>query len=235
MSKAIWVIAHGSSKAEWIKMLDQQIAKINSSLPIMLSFLEKVEGRLITDGIAQLKLLGITDVLVIPLFVSSGSTHIQEIKTILLTYKDIFKFTFANTMDDHDLVVKHITEQASILSKDPDNEQLLLIGHGSDEPEFIQKWNNVLNKLEVKLRNNTKYQRVHTATFLPYTIEEMFELTKMEDLTTLVIPLFLSNGIFTDRRIPRAIEGYKAKYSGESYINADWIHTWIEAQIISFQ
>lgn len=54
-------------------------AAARANVPVVSSFLEIVEDRLIQDGIDQLAAEGVTDVYVLPLFVSSGSTHVDDI------------------------------------------------------------------------------------------------------------------------------------------------------------
>jgi len=83
----VLVISHGSPDLDWVAFVDEAVAgtvvELQGNIPIVSSFLEIVEGRLIQDGIDQLEAWGVTDIIVIPLFVSSGSTHIDEISYAL--------------------------------------------------------------------------------------------------------------------------------------------------------
>lgn len=231
--KVVWIIAHGSTRQDWIEIVDKEIAKVDSQLTIVASFLENVEGRLITDGIKILKKLKATDVLVIPFFVSSGSTHILQIKEYLSRYDDDFNFIFTSCIDDHPYVVDHIINQALELSIEPSKEAILIIGHGSDQPEFHEKWESILTNLVNMLRKQTSYSEIRYATYYPKTIRT--QLRKFdEELTVIVIPLFLSKGIFTNKRIPKNIKDSPVKYSGQAYISADWIPKWLESQIKSY-
>lgn len=248
MKKAVWIIGHGSSKKEWVEQVDQEIARVNTDLPIIISFLEKVEGRLIINGIEKLKEIGAWDVLVIPLFVSSASTHIAEIKSILSTYEDNFKFSYSSCMDDHDFVIEHIVQEANILTKSAKNNEdytLLLIGHGSDEPQYQEMWQqilkNIVHKLDRAIGSELKLKHIEFATFLPYTIENKLkdiERNKWTGHTLIVIPLFLSTGVFTNKKIPKILSNYSTKYHSVAYLNPSirpWIHQWIKFQIAAFQ
>ena len=256
MKKAVWIIGHGSSKQEWVDQVDKEVAKVNSEFPIILSFLEKVEGRLLIDGIQQLNEIGAEDVLVIPLFVSSASTHINEIKNILSSYERVtdfkieqkLKFSYAPCMDDHDLVIKHIVQEATNLVKEKpaiNDTILLLIAHGSDEPEYQEKWQQILkkivNKLEVAIGAASIFKKIEVATFLPYTIENKLkdiERNQRNGHTLVVIPLFLSTGVFTNKKMPKILSNYPVKYKSIAYLNPSskpWIHQWIKFQISAFQ
>ena len=261
MKKAVWIIGHGSSKQEWVDQVDNEVARISTDLPIILSFLEKVEGRLIADGMEQLKKIGAEDVLVIPLFVSSASTHIAEIQDILFSYQDI-KYSYTPCMDDHDLVIEYIIREAnnlvklanqSGLSKDNslteeqrNNEYtLFLIAHGSDEAEYQEKWQQILksivHKIELVIDPKSNFKQIEFGTFLPYTIENKLkdiERTQRTGHTLIVIPLFLSTGIFTNKKIPQILSNYLAKYRNIAYLNPSsnpWVHQWIKCQIDAFQ
>ncbi|MBW7474844.1 cobalamin biosynthesis protein CbiX [Paenibacillus oenotherae] len=99
MKPGVLVISHGSREAQWVRLVDEAVAEVAeaigqwpvgrddhdsaaltmTSVPVVSSFLEIVEGRLIQDGIDRLAAEGVTDVYVLPLFVSSGSTHVDDI------------------------------------------------------------------------------------------------------------------------------------------------------------
>ena len=82
----VLVISHGSRDEGWVQLVEDAVnaVRMPANVPMYASYLELVEGRLIQDGIDQLsKGQGVTDIIVVPLFVSSGSTHIDEISYAL--------------------------------------------------------------------------------------------------------------------------------------------------------
>jgi sirohydrochlorin ferrochelatase len=90
MKPGLLVISHGSREAGWVALVDDSVeaarVQLESSLPIEAAFLELVEGRLIQDGIDRLEEAGVTHLFALPLFVSSGSTHVDEIGWALGAY-----------------------------------------------------------------------------------------------------------------------------------------------------
>lgn len=91
MKPGILVISHGSRETEWVRLVDDTVAAVaasrtcadrgpgGSAVPVVSAFLELVEGRLIQDGIDTLTAGGVEELYVLPLFVSSGSTHADDI------------------------------------------------------------------------------------------------------------------------------------------------------------
>lgn len=81
MKPGLLVISHGSRDGSWVTLVDEAIAKAAwpEGVPIASSFLECVPNRTIQDGIDALEAQGVDHIGVIPLFVSAGSTHVDEI------------------------------------------------------------------------------------------------------------------------------------------------------------
>ncbi|REE90604.1 sirohydrochlorin ferrochelatase [Paenibacillus taihuensis] len=79
----VLVVSHGSREADWVRLVDDAVAAcsalMGSEVPVVSAFLELVEGRLIQDGVNALEAEDVTDLYVLPLFVSSGSTHVDDI------------------------------------------------------------------------------------------------------------------------------------------------------------
>lgn len=77
----VLTVSHGSPNTEWVQLVDDAVAGVllPAGIPVSCCFLEVVEDRLIVDGIRELETQGVTDILVLPLFISSGSSHVEEI------------------------------------------------------------------------------------------------------------------------------------------------------------
>ncbi|WP_327198085.1 sirohydrochlorin chelatase, partial [Paenibacillus thiaminolyticus] len=75
------MISHGSPDGSWVTLVDEAMAQAAwpEGVPIASSFLDCVPGRTIQDGIDELEAQGVDAIGVIPLFISGGSTHVDEI------------------------------------------------------------------------------------------------------------------------------------------------------------
>lgn len=81
MRPGLLVISHGSPDGSWVTLVDEAMAQAAwpEGVPIASSFLDCVPGRTIQDGIDELEAQGVDAIGVIPLFISGGSTHVDEI------------------------------------------------------------------------------------------------------------------------------------------------------------
>ncbi|GGG78578.1 sirohydrochlorin chelatase [Paenibacillus radicis (ex Gao et al. 2016)] len=251
MKPGILVISHGSREAEWVKLVDEAVAAAVSmpsltGVPVYSSFLEIVEGRLIQDGIDALEAQGVTELFVLPLFVSSGSTHVDEIgqafgqPPISELEGDLgtFRVMQANIhigqpIDEDEEIVELLLSNIWPLSASADRETLLLIGHGSKEPVFHERWQQGLNRLAERLRELGGFAHAATAMLLPdQAAERMRELQqKRPDEAVIVVPLFLSKGYFTNTVIPKRLSGLDYRYNGEAMLPHPAVARWIERRI----
>jgi sirohydrochlorin ferrochelatase/formylmethanofuran dehydrogenase subunit E len=79
----ILVIAHGSPGEDWCSPVRDAVSDVDLPYPVELGFLEFVPNETINDAVEKLDDAGITKIIAVPLFVSSHSSHIQEIEYVL--------------------------------------------------------------------------------------------------------------------------------------------------------
>lgn len=242
LAGGIWVISHGSSNPKWVQQVREAVAKVNVDLPVVLSFLELVEGQLIEEGIREFEQMGIQDVLAIPLFVSSGSSHIEEIEYLLglknqlpfaseeQPYAHNLDIRLSSPMDDHPLILEIIRDRALALSKNPQREQLVLAAHGCDLPHLKPQVDAILNRTCAYLQQEIPFFRVTYGTLHPDNLRQVVEQSAAQypELPVLVLPLFLSEGYFTRKAIPSVLEGLTYTYRGEAYLPHPNISLWLE-------
>ncbi|GJM73397.1 hypothetical protein HMSSN036_56130 [Paenibacillus macerans] len=101
--------------------------------------------------------------IVIPLFVSSGSTHIDEIayalgvkdtpekETDLERFRVSGRVIFGDPIDDDPLVAEMVWDKVKGLSESPDCEVLLLVGHGSIHEAFLKRWERGISSLAARV------------------------------------------------------------------------------------
>ncbi len=248
-SYGVLVISHGSRSKEWVGQVDDAVGGLHLPwpLPVECGFLELVEGRGIQDGIDRLEAQGVTDMIVVPLFISSGSTHIDEIgyalgvretallPTALKRFRIRAAVRFCRPMDDDPEVAEMICEKLRPISDRPSREAVLLIGHGSKEDGFCRKWQQGLERLAAKVRELGGYDDVCPATLLPDQVRERMAQWRewKPERDVLVAPLFLSEGYFTKRVIPARLEGFSYRYTGASLLPSPLVAQWMEKRIMA--
>jgi sirohydrochlorin ferrochelatase len=239
----VLVIAHGSSKKDWVQLVDEAVNQVDIDLPVVSCFLEMVEYRSIPDGIRQLEGQGVNEIIAVPLFVSSGSTHIEEISYSLglnlhpklENEEEPFKINavvrVCNAMDDHPLISKILIERAKEMSIDPKQEIVLLVGHGSELEGFKEVWEKGMASLAVKIHQEVGFAAVSYATMQPDNLHYRLRTLSRKN-RVLVLPMFLSEGYFTRKMIPSRMEGLNYVYTGKTYLPHPYISQWIEGVVL---
>lgn len=241
--RGVLVIAHGSSDRDWVQLVDEAVSQVVFvDAPIVTSFLELAPDRSIADGIETLRRLGVTELTAVPLFVSSASNHIDEIRHLLgmkrqthlpMEEKPLrvgMAVRLCPAMDDHPLIVDILAERAQALSTNAAQEALVLVGHGSKATGSYQRWKRGMVSLARQLQARLGFA------------ESTFAMTAHENLRkqlwrlatryrVVVVPLFLSEGYFTRVKIPTQIEGTSVAYTGQAFLPSPLVARWIEAVV----
>ncbi|MDZ7542681.1 hypothetical protein GNF83_16095, partial [Clostridium perfringens] len=154
MKTGLLVISHGSRDLTWVTLVDEAIAKAQwpEGLPVASSFLECVPGRSSQEGIDELDAQGVEQLAVIPLFVSSGSTHVDEIAWALgvteepLAATELTRFRvraavlYGRPLDEHEAVLAMIADRLAKLAVGEGSVRALLVAHGSPHEPFQTRW-----------------------------------------------------------------------------------------------
>ncbi|WP_411343822.1 sirohydrochlorin chelatase [Paenibacillus sp. WLX1005] len=245
MSKpGILIISHGSPESEWMHWIDEAVAATSfpADLPVYSSYLDNVPGRLIQDGINELEHQGVTDLLVIPLFVSSGSTHIDEIgyalgikeapekETDLEPFAITANVHFGYPVDDDEDIAHMIWDKIKHLSEDPAREVVLVVGHGSIHPGFLHRWVKGISSLSRRIGHVSGTAYADYALLNPDSLTLKTRKWSNRGYRVLVAPLFLSRGYFLNTVIPRRLEGLSYQYAGEALLPHPRLSHWMERQ-----
>ncbi|OAB44644.1 sirohydrochlorin chelatase [Paenibacillus antarcticus] len=242
----VLIISHGSREPIWVALVDEAVNQLplQDTIPVAVSFLEIVEGRLIQDGIHLLEEQGVTDIIVIPLFVSSGSTHVDEIAyalgvkekadcdTDLEPFHIQANIHYGKPMDDDDDVAQMVWDKVRSLCVDVDQKVILLVGHGSIYEGFRERWEKGISSLALKVQAISGVIAVDFALLNPNSVQERTEYWQREyGYQVIVAPLFLSEGYFTRKIIPERLKGLSYHYSGQALLPHPLISQWIGRQV----
>jgi sirohydrochlorin ferrochelatase len=246
----VLVISHGSRDPRWVRLVDEAVADVRApeGVPVNVSFLEIVEGRLIQDGIDELESQGVTDLVTVPLFVSAGSTHVSEIafalgvlpepevESDLEPFRVNAKVHYLAPIDDDPDIAQVVYDNIRELSTDPAREILLLIGHGSNRKGFHKRWRNGLDRLAARVQALGGFAGAVGAMLRPNQVACKLEVLrrKMPDCRVIAAPFFLSEGYFTNTVIPARLEGFDCLYNGRTLLPDPLVTRWMERRIADF-
>ncbi|MBB6676290.1 cobalamin biosynthesis protein CbiX [Cohnella lubricantis] len=252
MKPGILVISHGSREERWVSRVDDTIRGVREALagiPVEGAYLELVEGRLIQDGIDRLEQMGVTHLLAVPLFVSSGSVHVDEIGWALGAYDEPrrptdlkrlrvgMQLTYGRPIADDPEIAEALLDKAArdMSAAERARTGLLLIGHGSEEPWFYDEWKRGLLGLARRMAELGGYAAADAALLRPdeaaarvRALHERGAAARVERVQA--VPVFISEGYFTSAVIPKRLAGLGCEYTPGSLIPHPKVGEWIVRQ-----
>ena len=293
----ILVIAHGSPGEDWCAPVRDAVAEVDLPYPVELGFLEFVPNETINDAVERLDDAGITKIIAVPLFVSSHSSHIQEIEYVLglremlptmsehvvvegvemersvvvmgdgyaishvpvetgadgvvramghpgeeeelIPVETDAEIVLTSAMDDHWLVAGIVSDRTADLSKNLEDETLVLVAHGTGEEDNFAVWVNSTESLANQARLKLTYWSDPAigiggtqAAFIHHneTLHPEFTLRPIVENAAdpVVVPLMVSEGYFTGKKIPGLLENLTYTYDGKALTSHPNVAEWIE-------
>jgi sirohydrochlorin ferrochelatase len=226
----ILVVAHGSDE-NWNQRVRESVTQVEVPYPVELGFLD-VETENIAMAVQALEQKGVKRIVAVPIFVCSASSHMEEIKYMLglpsslndeaAQKKGLERIEKTATveltpaLDDHLLVAEIINERLKNLSQNPEKEIVVLVAHGTSDPENLAVWKEKMASLGDKLQQIQGFKQVCCGFVGAGTpkIRTVVEEVKNSnpDCTVIVMPVMLSAGVYTDSKIPTSLEGITYLY-----------------------
>ena len=253
----ILVIAHGSPKESWCKPIRELVENVTLSCPIELGFLEFVEELegycFIPEAVEKLDAIGVTKIIAVPLFISSSSGHIAEIEYVLglrdmwpgeedplLQVDTEAEIVLTGAVDDHWTIAQILVDRVTELCKNPGNETVIIIAHGTPNETYFDGWINSLESLaeQVKLMlrhskgldiETVRYSFIHVdETLYPDLMVRAVVENVSATSDPIVVPLMISGGFFTETYIPGLLENLTYAYDGKALTPHSNVGKWIE-------
>ncbi|CAD7776419.1 CbiX [Candidatus Methanoperedenaceae archaeon GB50] len=283
----ILVIAHGSPSDDWCVPVRGAVDEVDLPYPVELGFLEFVPNETINDAVERLDDANVTKIIALPLFISSHSSHIEEIEYVLglrdeppmISERVIIdgmeidrsiikkgedyvirrvplgaeggeeeplvpvttdaEIVLTDAMDDHWLVAGIVADRTADLCANSGRETLVLVAHGTREEDNFAGWVKSTSSLVDQARLKLKYWRDPAVrlggteiAFIHHneTLHPEFTLRPIVENATdpVVVPLMVSEGYFTRRKIPSLLENLSYAYDGRALTPHPNVADWIE-------
>lgn len=238
----------------WNASVLEVVKPLTDKYPLEVAF-GMADPDTIKEAVHKLEEKGVSEVIVVPLFISSHSPIIDNSRYILgiqeklpetTTVKSLpriesrIKFRMSGALDDSMLVAEILLERAMELSTNPSNETVILAGHGPNDEKENRLWLADMEKLAYYVREKGNFKKVQVATWrsdAPEEIKEraIHELRTMVEMSdkdgkVIVIPHLLATG-GVETEIVAALKGLPYVFNGKTLLPHSNITRWVETQV----
>lgn len=223
----VLVIAHGATTASWNLAVEQAVDQADLPYPVEVGFLEFTTPD-IQDAVNKLEDQGVKKIIAVPLFVASHSSHMEEIKYMLglrdtpppeaeeLTQVETeAEIVLTRALDDDPLVAGILGDRVESMCQNPEQEIVVLAGHGDSAEEYLVKLRQTFASLASQIEIvGFKAVVYGFAAMGEPTIRDVVSQAVTEG-NVLVQPVMIAEGYWTSTKIPQLLEGLNYKYPEE--------------------
>ncbi len=158
------VVAHGVARGNWNQDVESRLTQLRLPWPVEVAFLSSKDGNTLQSAFDRLQTAGVRRAVVVPLLVSSHSSHIDEIRYYVgagpkpdehmesAPVKTTISVRMTNAIDYHPLLAAEFCKRARTWSKNGESETVILVGHGPNEDDNNQKWLANFNRYAADLK-----------------------------------------------------------------------------------
>lgn len=119
----------------------------------------------VSRALSELRQAGATSVVAIPLFVSSADPILQRVKASLPAYEHGDRIDWAQAMSESYLIGQVIVDRAADLSRDPEHEQVIIVGFGATDAASEQAMQADLKTLSEYLARYRRFRESRTVVY----------------------------------------------------------------------
>lgn len=262
----VLVLAHGGSSTKlikneentydklplWNKMVIDAVKPLEKKFNIEIAF-GMADPETIQAATDRLEKNGAKKIVAVPLFISSYSSIIENTAFILglrkrtktsqkelKSIKSNVEFVMTSAIDSHPLMAKILLDRASELSKNPNDETVIIIGHDPNDPGQNEKWLKEMMILASFVKEKVGFKDVKVTTLRDDAPKEtrekatmiLREMVMMASLkgNAIVIPHLIARGGI-ESGIPERLKGLDYIYNGKTLLPHENITKWIDLSI----
>ena len=271
-AQGVLLLAHGG-RDDWNREVLELASQVDSTLPIEVAFGMANKGT-IRDAVERLAERNVTEIVAVPLFISSHSSVMRATEYLLGSRDEAppqleafarmgarraaaapggdpgFDWTtpieaavpisVATALDGHALVAEILLSRALDLSRQPDEEVVVVVAHGPTSDEDNDLWLGNMNTLVERIRPRTRFSRIECLTVRddasdPVREQATAELRAVvegaveEGKSVLIVPLLLSYGGI-EVGIRRRLEGLPYSMASQALLPDERLSEWVLMQ-----
>ena len=269
-TRGILLLAHGGN-ASWNGEVEQLVAELDDAMPVEVAF-GMASKRTIETAVSRLTERDVTEIVAVPLFISSHSSIIHATRYLLGARVEappeleIFArmdhagspghsaghdptfdpttpvatsvpITVTASLDSHPLVAEILVARANAISRNPEDEVIVIVAHGPTADEENALWLQDMGVLAAEMRRETGFSRIEYLTVrddAPEPIRNqatadlraLVEGVHTEGKNVLIVPLLLSYGGI-EEGIRRRLEGLSYRMSPQALLPDERLAQWV--------
>ena len=249
----VLLLAHGGNN-QWNAAVHKAVRQANLDVPTEVAFgmgMHEHEVRQLKQSLDRLERKGLSRIVVIPLLISSHSEVYRQYEYLLGLraqpewpqagdpLKPEVPIVMGRGLDASPVVSEILLDRAKALSRQPDNETVVLIGHGPVAEQDNAVWLATMEQIAGYLREQGGFRQVLSQTIrddAPKAVRDEAIRRIRETVQTqgtegrvLVVPLLLAQGGI-ERKIPQFLNGLSYIYKGETLLPHPLLAGWIKEQ-----
>ena len=250
----VLVVAHGSTAA-WNANVEAAVTIMRQRTPSQAAYLMGAKNRTPQEAYDDLVATGVQRVVIVPLLVSSYSSHYEQVRFIgglrddypgsdwmnltpLHGPADVVGVTPA--LDAHPILADILSDRARALSRDPSTERLVIVAHGPNGDADADRWMGVIRDLGVQIRSRVPFREIDVRLLrddAPTPVKDQ-ALAEFRDSVAsraasgrvVVVPLLLGPGRVVDQ-IPNVLTGLEYLWDGRPVLPDSRIADWVMSQV----
>ena len=254
----VLLVNHGSHSAIWRDMLLDMESKVKDKIlenskisKVSTAFMEYTEPSIATK-MKEFDAEGFDEVIVVPIFLTVSSHYSHDIPVILgisadpkakdymigkekiEVYKANAKVSIAPPLDYSTILKKNIERRVNALSKDSENEGVLLVAYG--DAKYNQQWEEMVDEIGKYLKIKTGHESIayswcgHLVGYsTDPTVKGIEELLELED-NVIVIPILVANDpYFQNDIIQKAVDHVSGNvmYVQDAILPDENLNNWV--------
>ena len=250
----VLVVAHGSTAA-WNANVEAAVTIIRQHTPTTAAYLMGAKNRTPQEAYDNLVAAGVQRVVIVPLLVSSYSSHYEQVRFIGRLRDDYpgsewMKLTQLHgpadvvgvtpALDAHPILADILSDRARALSRDPSRESLVIVAHGPNGDADADRWMGVIRDLGVQIRSRVPFREIDVRLLrddapTPVKDQALAEFrhsvaSRAASGRVVVVPLLLGPGRVVDQ-IPTVLTELEYRWDGRPVLPDNRIADWVLSQV----
>ena len=250
----VLVVAHGSTAA-WNANVEAAVTIIQQHTPSTAAYLMGAKNRTPQEAYDELVAAGVQRIVIVPLLVSSYSSHYEQVRFIGRLRDDYPGSAWMSltqlhgpaevigvtpALDAHPILADILSDRARALSRDPSQESLVIVAHGPNGTADADRWIGVIRELGIQIQSRVPFREVDARLLRddapkPVNDQALAELrdavaSRAASGRVVIVPLLLGSGRVVDQ-IPHVLTGLDYRWDGRPVLPDSRIADWVMSQV----